>query len=55
MFQIKMEQRANIKFCFKLENVFMLLKQRKAINVKSCTLVFEWFGRFCNGQDGECG
>jgi hypothetical protein len=48
-----MEQRANIKFCFKTgktaTETFQLIKQAYGDNALSRTRVFEWFARFRDG------
>jgi hypothetical protein len=48
-----MEQRANIKFCFKTgktaTETFKLIKQAYGDNALSRTQVFEWYARFWGG------
>ena len=50
-----MEQRANIKFCFKLGKKFAetyeLLKKVYGDDCMSHTQVYTWFTRFKNGRD----
>ena len=50
-----MEQRANIKFCFKLGKKFAetyeLLKKVHGYDCMSRTQVCTWFARFKNGRD----
>lgn len=50
-----MEQRANIKFCFKLGKTFTetfeLMKKVYGDNCLSRTRVFEWYKRFQDGRD----
>ena len=50
-----MEQKANIKFCFKLSKKFAetyeLLKKVYGDDCMSCTQVFTQFTRFKNGRD----
>jgi hypothetical protein len=56
-----MEQRANIKFCFKMgktaAEAFQLIAQDYGDNSLSRTRVFEWYARFRDGrehlEDGE--
>jgi hypothetical protein len=49
-----MEQRANIKFCFKTDKTgtktFQLIKQPYGDNSLSGTRVFEWYARFRDGR-----
>jgi hypothetical protein len=49
-----MEQRANIKFCFKTSKTatetFQLIKQAYGDNPLSRTRGFEWFARFWHGR-----
>jgi hypothetical protein len=50
-----MEQRANIKFCFKTgktaTETFQLTKQLHGDNALSRTRVFEWYERFRDGRE----
>jgi hypothetical protein len=50
-----MEQRANIKFCFKTgrtaTETFQLIKQAYGDNPLSRTRVFEWYARFRDGHE----
>ena len=50
-----MEQRANIKFCFKLSKKFAetyeLLKNVNGDDCTSRTQIYTWFTRFKNGRD----
>ncbi|CAK9816610.1 Protein GVQW3 [Anthophora quadrimaculata] len=50
-----MEQRANIKFCFKLGKTFTetfeLIKKVYGDDCLSRTRVFEWYKRFQDGRD----
>lgn len=50
-----MEQRANIKFCFKLGKTFTetfeLMKKVYSDDCSSRTRVFEWYKRFQDGRD----
>lgn len=50
-----MEQRVNIKFCFKAgkraAETFLLIKHAYGDNALSCTLVFEWYARFQDGHE----
>lgn len=56
-----MEQRANIKFCFKIGKIatetYNLIKQVYGDHMLSRTRIFEWFARFHDGReelkDGE--
>jgi len=50
-----MEQRTNIKFCFKLGKTFTetfeLLKKVYGDDYLFCTRVFEWYKRFQDGRE----
>jgi hypothetical protein len=50
-----MEQRANIKFCFKTgktaTETFRLIEQAYGDNALSRTRVFEWYARFRDGRE----
>jgi transposase len=50
-----MEQRANIKFCFKTGKIatetFQLIPQAYGGNAVSRTRVFEWYARFRDGRE----
>jgi hypothetical protein len=50
-----MEQRANIKFCFKTgktaTETFQLIKQAYGDNALSRTRIFKWYARFRDGRE----
>ena len=53
--RMNFEQRANIKFCFKLGKTFTethnLMKQVYGDNCVARTSVYEWYTRFKNGRE----
>jgi hypothetical protein len=50
-----MEQRANIKFCFKMgktaTETFQLIKQPYGDNALSHARVFQWYARYLEGSE----